>query len=466
MDYLVRFAQTHETFRRPELEACATIAGANIEILSYNQFSPHCIVRFPDAAAAAATVKRSILAKDVFELWGQGTTYEELHEDIRQRSQHLWEEYSNVSWKFVFSCFSGTRSAEKKGELMRSFQYMGFRGPIRMKNPEQEFHVMEEYIDDIEVATLKVSRIEEPRKIYLGRKLATSCREDFIKYDLKKRRYISTTSMDAELSLVTANMALAAPGKLFFDPFVGTGSFIVCAAHFGALTMGADIDGRSFRGKDRSKLGVYENFIQYKTESKFIDTLTSDLTNTPFRRTGFLDGIVCDPPYGVREGLRVLGERKGKTPVNVIIDGVPAHLRPGFIPPKKPYGFEALQNDVLNFAVRSLVTNGRLSMWMPTSNDEKIQFPVPMHEDLEVVSVCVQDFGNWARRLITYRRLPEGEKSDVSMARKKTDDAGYDANELNAFRRVVRSIEPQRSNRLTEKKAYVERSRHKKRRRL
>lgn len=38
MDYLVRFAQTHETFRRPELEACATIAGANIEILSYNQF--------------------------------------------------------------------------------------------------------------------------------------------------------------------------------------------------------------------------------------------------------------------------------------------------------------------------------------------------------------------------------------------------------------------------------------------
>ena len=215
---------------------------------------------------------------------------------------------------------------EKKGEIMRSFKYMGFHGPIQMKNPDEEFHVMEEYIDDVEVAALGVSRIEEPRKIFLGRKLGISCREDIIKYDLKKRRYISTTSMDAELSLVTANMALAAPGKLFFDPFVGTGSFIVCAAHFGALTMGADIDGRSFRGKDRSKLGVFENFIQYKTESKFIDTLTSDLTNTPFRRSGFLDGIVCDPPYGVREGLRVLGERKGKPAVNVIIDGVPAYL--------------------------------------------------------------------------------------------------------------------------------------------
>lgn len=38
MDYLVRFAQTHETFRVPELEACATLAGAEIEILSYNKF--------------------------------------------------------------------------------------------------------------------------------------------------------------------------------------------------------------------------------------------------------------------------------------------------------------------------------------------------------------------------------------------------------------------------------------------
>jgi hypothetical protein len=38
MDYLVRFAQTHETFRRPELQACATLAGVDIEILSYNEY--------------------------------------------------------------------------------------------------------------------------------------------------------------------------------------------------------------------------------------------------------------------------------------------------------------------------------------------------------------------------------------------------------------------------------------------
>jgi tRNA G10 N-methylase Trm11 len=46
---------------------------------------------------------------------------------------------------------------------------------------------------------------------------------------------VCTQSQSPE-SLITANMALAAPGKLFFDPFVGTGSFIVAASHFGALT--------------------------------------------------------------------------------------------------------------------------------------------------------------------------------------------------------------------------------------
>lgn len=45
-----------------------------------------------------------------------------------------------------------------------------------------------------------------------------------------------------------------------------------------------------------------------------------------------------------------------------------------------------------------------------------------------------------ARRLITYRRLPEGELSDVTLARKKIDDEGTTADDLNAFRRVVRII--------------------------
>lgn len=36
-------------------------------------------------------------------------------------------------------------------------------------------------------------------------------------------------------------------GTFVFDPFVGTGSILVAAAHLGAVTLGADIDIRSLR---------------------------------------------------------------------------------------------------------------------------------------------------------------------------------------------------------------------------
>lgn len=442
--------------------------------------SPYCVVKLPDNAAARAVVSRSVLAKDVCELWGQGTNYEELHASVRQRSEHLWAEHRHASFSFSVDTFAGKRSHSQKSEIIESFRYLGFEGPIRMKNSDEQFFVMEEYVSDREESLIGTKRITEPRKIYMGRFIAKSNRDIINKHDLKKRRYISTTSMDAELSLVTANMALAAPGKVFYDPFVGTGSFSVAAAHFGALTLGSDIDPRSFRGKDeereKGEIAAMRNFKQYDLESKVMDFFTSDLTNTPLRDCGLLDGITCDPPYGVREGLRVLGTRDGVLKEPVFIDGVAAHTyvdfafwylwqrwlsiihsRPDYIAPKKPYGFEALQRDILDFAARKLVPNGRLALWMPTSDDEAITFPVPMHLNLEVVNVSVQHFQRckqwratsalipsywllWikgSRRLITYRRLPDGQVSDITEGRKVADAQGVKADELNAFRRKV-----------------------------
>lgn len=285
-------------------------------------------MKLPDEAAARALISRSILAKDISELWGQGTTYEELHADVRQRAESRWADFRDVAFAFAVECYAGKRSQTTKREIIRSFSYMDFQGPIRLKNPDEQFIVMEEYVGDPETSAIGTEQALEPRKIYFCRLIATSNREVINKYDLKKRQYISTTSMDAELSLVTANMALAAPGKVFFDPFVGTGSFLVAASHFGALTLGADIDPRSFRGKEEERKSgkcLMQNFKQYDIASKFLDAFSSDITNTPLRNCQFLDGIVCDPPYGVREGLRVLGTRNGSFKEPVIIDGVYAH---------------------------------------------------------------------------------------------------------------------------------------------
>lgn len=200
---------------------------------------------------------------------------------------------------------------DEQRKLIESFRYLGFEGSIRMKNPDQEFCIFEEW--ELDAAAHSVS---EPHSLHLGRFIGGSERDIIAKYDLKKRKYISTTSMDSELALVTANVTLAAPGKLFYDPFVGTGSFPIACAHFGAMAWGSDIDGRSIRGKGKTSL--LSNFVQYGLTDKFGDSFVADLTNTPLRRARLFDGIVCDPPYGVREGLKVLGSRdqnKGKEPV-------------------------------------------------------------------------------------------------------------------------------------------------------
>ncbi|EED24268.1 RNA methylase family UPF0020 protein [Talaromyces stipitatus ATCC 10500] len=457
MECVIRFAQSHETFRQAEIEALATLAGVDVEFIHYDKYSPFCIAKFPNMEAARKVISRSILAQDLYELWGRGKTHEELHADVRRRTEHRWNDYKDVSFRFFIDTFSAKRSQVEKKNLIESFGYLDFQGPIKMKNPDEDFVIFEDYVSDIEEKKDEVEGTNEDhtqqkdqqtkegrrkglKNVYFGRWICASSRHMMDKYDLKKRKYISTTSMDAELSLVTANMAHAAPGKIFFDPFVGTGSFLVAAAYFGAATFGADIDGRSFKGRHQitkeNPMGIYTNFQQYGTEDKFLDAFMSDLTNTPIRDTPILDGIICDPPYGIREGLKVLGLRDGRSKEPVYKDGVLAHTLPDYVPPKKPYGFVTLQHDILDFAARTLVVGGRIAMWMPTANDQDVELIIPTHPRLEITNVGVQQFSSWSRRLLTYRKLAEGKVSADSQIRSITDDPnGVTADELNEFRR-------------------------------
>lgn len=328
MEFLIKFAQTHETFRLAEIEALAVLEDVDMTILEYsvevcetpgdNQIfhilisskSPFCIARLPTVAAARRLIRRSILAQSIHELWGTGATLDQLNQSVKDRTSCKWAEFKDSSFKFAVDSYQGARSNSQRLAVINSFAYLPFDGPIRMSKPDETFTIFEQWpFNSVPLA------IEHPDWLYLGRFVADSSRDAILKFDLKKRGYISTTSMDSELSLVTANISLAGPGKLFYDPFVGTGSFPVACAYFGAMGWGSDIDGRSIRGEggDKSLLG---NFKQYNLESCLGDVFSADLINTPIRRDMRIwDGIVCDPPYGVREGLRVLGVRDPeKTP--------------------------------------------------------------------------------------------------------------------------------------------------------
>jgi len=335
---------------------------------------------------------------------------------------------------------------------------MAFTGPIQMKNPTNKFDVFEDHELDAPI----------PRRLFFGRQVAESGRRAMNKYDLKKRSYIATTSMDAELSLVTANLAQVAPGTLMYDPFMGTGSFPLACAHFGAAVFGSDLDGRSIRGNKPGR-NVKGNFEQYATSSQYLGGFVADLTNSPVRRKRILQAIVCDPPYGVREGLKVLGSTRAALQEVVYLadSGLPAHLQPNYVPPKKAYSFFRMLDDILHFAAERLEDDGRLCMWMPVAGEVEgeeaavavpesdgdamvggaREYDIPRHPALRLVSVCTQDFNKWSRQLLTYRRVGDGEVDRGELIGYKAGrlalqsgngvGSSATANDLNEFRKKV-----------------------------
>ncbi|SPO39675.1 related to TRM11 - Catalytic subunit of an adoMet-dependent tRNA [Pseudozyma flocculosa] len=320
------------------------------------------------------------------------------------------------------------------------------------------------------------------------------------KLDLKKRVYIGNTSMESEMSLLMASLALAGPGRMVYDPFAGTGSLLYAAAVFGAMTLGSDIDGRTMRGKTNAKLkesdparagsiGIIKSAQQYGVRDRILDCLVCDMSRAPFRRSlfegkpasssssssssssagvavqgegGFLDGIVADPPYGVRAGAKRLGKRdpeKQRDEAFWMPDGLGpgkgcwSHERSDYIPPTRPYHLVDLIDDLLEYAYNLLKPHGRLVFWLPVVIDaddgqddddggegegegegeggggqqrercgsgggEKVKVDLPRHKRargqgrMRLLHHSLQDFGRWGRRLITMEKVPPSEDVD------------------------------------------------------
>lgn len=108
-----------------------------------------------------------------------------------------------------------------------------FQGRVNLRNPAHRFCLMDnaDYGDKNGLPPIV------QRRIFFGREIGTSDRTILQTYQLKSRKYLGPTAMDAEMAFLMANQAQVKPGKLVFDPFVGTGSILIAAAHFGAMTM-------------------------------------------------------------------------------------------------------------------------------------------------------------------------------------------------------------------------------------
>jgi tRNA (guanine10-N2)-methyltransferase len=317
---------------------------------------------------------------------------------------------STVSFKCCVEAFGRKYLMSEQLEKMERFHaiFETFHGPVRLKAPDVEFWIVEDAFPDGGHNNDAAETHEfEPRQVFFGRKIASGGAHFGNYYSLKRRAYIGPTSMDAELAFVAANFAHIKPGALVLDPFCGTGSILVSCARLGAHVIGADLNLSVLRGK-MDGVNIESNFDQYSLPRP-LGILRADLLHSPFRRSHpFLDAIVADPPYAIKEGIRTL---RMPSAAKELFGGKPRYE--GSVPAMERVRLIDLLAGLVQFSADMLVPGGRLVYWLPTTT-QYTPADVPKNPAFRIISDCEQQLTlRFCRRLIVCVRVTPEEEKDA-----------------------------------------------------
>ena len=313
--YVVVYRGAHGGFRVPEFDAArAGISGATLapadETMAFSRARRHCggdvgpplFMAASNATAAelAAVAARSVLVRAVLELWGSGPTYGAAAEDAAARG------FAPLAgtWR-VCSMKVGAARGKTGGAALRSLsdrKVLGELEPVlaRLDGPVD----LSEAADETVLVACDYDRAvddhaherPDPRTVYVGRLVARGDRATRLKFSLKTRPFVGTTTMDPETAALMARLARLEPGMAAVDPFAGTCGCLLAATHLtGAAATAADVDGDALRG-------ALANFDAAGLPRPTIlecpvDALVGRLGGAAF------DAIVTDPPYGKRERI-------------------------------------------------------------------------------------------------------------------------------------------------------------------
>ncbi|XP_059837494.1 tRNA (guanine(10)-N2)-methyltransferase homolog isoform X1 [Hypanus sabinus] len=411
--FLLLLAQENVEFRLPEIKSLFSLCKCQFSCEeNFDERSPFWIVRIPSEEVAKAVMRRTVCAKSIFELWGQGRTHEELHNSLRNYPVDKMAPFlqQGSTYQIKVYAFNKTLSHNERIQKIDDLGFLPFQGTVKLKEPEHVFWLLEDYGTDPNNAP------EKPFHIYFGRWIADGRRELINLYSVKKRHFIGNTSMDACLSFIMANHAKAGADSLIFDPFVGTGSLLVACAHFGAYVCGTDIDYNIIHGRGKASRknqkwrgpdeNIRANLRQYGLEKFYVDVLVSDTSKNIWRKANIFDAIITDPPYGIRESTRKTGSQKGS--IKPAEEYIESH-----VPVSMNYHLSDIFIDLLNLAAENLVMNGRLVYWLPVYKLDYSEDVIPQHPCLKLISNCEQPLTtHTSRQLITMEKVKEFEDKD------------------------------------------------------
>jgi tRNA (guanine10-N2)-methyltransferase len=371
-----------------------------------------CYLNLHSILEARTVAGECVLVRAIFVPLGHGRNYDQCVQSMpamkaEETCADMLTDVSpnpNPSFKCYVEAFGRKYTMREQLERMEHFHalFERFSGPVRLNDPDHEFWILE---DAFPATGHKSDSIHgTPRQIFLGRKVASGAAHLGHQFHLSRRRYIGPTSMDAELAFVMANMAHVRQGSLVLDPFCGTGSILVSCAQLGAHVIGSDLSINVLRGKGGG-LNIFANFDQYNLRSP-IGILRADLLHSPFQmERPWLDAIVCDPPYGIKEGTRSF--RESMIPLSGSLAGK-------HIPGTERVRLTDFLDGLLDFAAGNLVPGGRLVYWLPTTW-EYCDDDLPRHPFLRTICNCEQVMTmRMSRRLITMRRMSSDDLKNVS----------------------------------------------------
>lgn len=416
--FILRFAHQHLNFRIAEYRAISELFGNDIfdtflDNIDTNNDLRHLYKRTPfipikNMERIDQIVSRSILIKNAYHCIARAKSRKELVEKVKNNPLvsliMTRKEQDSASFKFIVDTFGKRFTLEEQVAMINEYSFLSLGGPVRMNNPDITFCIAARVRDEND--RLDDDLVEE---WYFGRLIQESDRHAIDVFDLKKRLYIGTTSMDAELSLLMCNLAKIKYGSIVYDPFVGTGGLLLSSAHFGAFAVGSDIDGRQLRGKDG--INIQSNIQQYGLKDHVLDTFICDITCHPLRyiNNGLFDAIITDPPYGVRAGAKKIASNPlyqlEEYPMN-------DPMCPTY-PRTDPYPTQQVIHDLIEFSSKYLVLGGRLVYWQPTLD---ANIDIPHHPSMKLIDALEQQLAGWSRWLIVMEKteyIPSNECNDI-----------------------------------------------------
>ena len=311
-------------------EACRLYYGGD--------YGPSIVQRLPSdlsAEAWANIAELCIGTKAVFQVVGEGETLADCVTHVGRLSDDDVLTLVPDTWSMQIKHLGKIRrlhptERRQNIEMFRSVLGVLTQRIVDLENPDTELVLLKDCrsLEDLDPST---DRQEVHYHWLLKRIKSTiypSAKTLVERSDVKKRAFISTTTMPADRALLMANLAGVQKGNVVLDPFCGSGGLLLASALLGATVVGGDVDeallghenqplaspassGRPNRGVE--KVSYADSFVELQQPVPTILSGANILSESvawtylAANEQHRYDAIITDPPYGIRESQSQVG---------------------------------------------------------------------------------------------------------------------------------------------------------------